>query len=191
MVSKDVWGPSTWTLFHTLAEKVKEEHFAALLPEMLVMVKRICMNLPCPDCSAHAIQIMAKVTPAQFPNKDSFKLFLLRFHNSVNARTNKRAFTLEEGVRMITMTPAMTWGFTGRGLVREGYIADLNIFNPDTIAPGMPEVVSDLPTGAQRLKQKSVGILATVIGGTKTFVNGEHTGALAGRMLRSGSGGIQ
>ena len=96
MVSKDVWGPSTWTLFHTLAEKVKEEHFAALLPEMLVMVKRICMNLPCPDCSAHAIQIMAKVNPAQFPNKESFKVFLLRFHNSVNARTNKRAFTLEE-----------------------------------------------------------------------------------------------
>ena len=104
---------------------------------------------------------------------------------------HKRAFTLEEGVRMITMTPALTWGFTGRGLVREGYIADLNIFDPDTIAPGMPEVVSDLPTGAQRLKQKSTGIMATVIGGKKTFVNGEHTGALAGRMLRSGAGGIQ
>lgn len=96
MVSKDVWGPSTWTLFHTLAEKIKEEHFSELLPDMLVMVKRICMNLPCPDCSAHAIQIMSKLNPSQFPNKESFKVFLLQFHNSVNARTNKRAFTLEE-----------------------------------------------------------------------------------------------
>lgn len=103
----------------------------------------------------------------------------------------KQEFTLEEGVRMITMTPAMTWGFAGRGLVREGYIADLNIFDPATIAPGMPQVVSDLPTGAQRLKQKSVGLMATVIGGKKTFVNGEHTGALAGRLLRSGTAGIQ
>lgn len=103
----------------------------------------------------------------------------------------KQEFTLEEGVRMITMTPAMTWGFAGRGLVREGYIADLNIFDPATIAPGMPQVVSDLPTGAQRLKQKSVGLMATVIGGKKTFVNGEHTGALAGRLLRSKTAGIQ
>jgi len=96
MVSKDVWGPSTWILFHTLAEKIKEEHFNEVLPEMLVMVKRICMNLPCPDCSAHAVQIMSKVSVSQFPTKESFKLFLLRFHNSVNARTNKPAFTLEE-----------------------------------------------------------------------------------------------
>ena len=103
----------------------------------------------------------------------------------------KQEFTLEEGVRMITMTPAMTWGFADRGLVREGYIADLNIFDPDTIAPGMPQVVSDLPTGAQRLKQKSIGLMATLIGGKKTFVNGEHTGALAGRLLRSGTAGIQ
>ena len=92
---------------------------------------------------------------------------------------------------MITMVPAMAWNFTGRGLVREGFIADLNIFNPDTVGPDMPQVVNDLPTGAQRLKQKSRGILATVIGGKKTFANGEHTGALAGKVLRLGAGGLQ
>jgi hypothetical protein len=96
MVSKDVWGPSTWTLFHTLAEKVKEEHFNEVMPDMLIMMKRICANLPCPDCSAHATQIMAKMTPAQFPNKESLKVFLFQFHNSVNMRTNKRPFTMEE-----------------------------------------------------------------------------------------------
>jgi hypothetical protein len=96
MVSKDVWGPSTWTLFHTLAEKIKEEHFNEVMPDMLIMVKRICANLPCPDCSAHATQIIAKMTPAHFPNKESLKVFLFQFHNSVNMRTNKRPFTMEE-----------------------------------------------------------------------------------------------
>jgi hypothetical protein len=36
------------------------------------------------------------VNQSQFPTKESFKVFLLRFHNSVNARTNKPAFTLED-----------------------------------------------------------------------------------------------
>lgn len=96
MASKDTWGPATWTLFHTLAEKIKDEHFAEVLPDLLVMIKRICMNLPCPDCSAHAIQIMSKMNTNQFPTKDSFKAFLFHFHNSVNVRTNKRPFTMEE-----------------------------------------------------------------------------------------------
>ena len=96
MASKDTWGPATWTLFHTLAEKIKDDDYAELLPDMLVMIKRICMNLPCPDCSAHAIQIMSKISANQFPTKDSFKTFLFHFHNSVNVRTNKRPFTMEE-----------------------------------------------------------------------------------------------
>jgi hypothetical protein len=96
MASKDTWGPATWTLFHTLAEKIKDENFTEVLPDMLVMIKRICMNLPCPDCSAHAIQIMSKITTSQFPTKESLKTFLFHFHNSVNVRTNKRPFTMEE-----------------------------------------------------------------------------------------------
>ena len=101
------------------------------------------------------------------------------------------AFTLEEAVRMITLTPAMAWSFTDRGLLRQGCIADLNVFDPETIAPQMPTVEHDLPTGACRLKQKSGGILATVIGGKVAFRNGEHTGALGGKLLRSTAAGIQ
>ena len=100
------------------------------------------------------------------------------------------AFTLEEGVRMITLAPAMAWGFTDRGLLRQGCIADLNIFDPETIAPELPTMAFDLPTGARRLKQKSAGIRATILGGKVAFKNGEHTGALEGRLLRSGAGGV-
>lgn len=96
MTSKDIWGPSTWTLFHTLAEKIKDDHFNDIKSELLNYVKRICANLPCPDCAAHAIQIISKLTPDQLASKQNFKVFLMQFHNSVNARTGKRLFTIEE-----------------------------------------------------------------------------------------------
>ena len=44
----------------------------------------------------------------------------------------REAFTLEEAVRMITLVPATAWGLADRGLVREGFVADLNVFDPDT-----------------------------------------------------------
>jgi len=103
----------------------------------------------------------------------------------------RKAFTLEEGVKMITLTPAMAWGFTDRGLLRQGCIADLNIFDPATIAPEIPTIEHDLPTGARRLKQKSKGIMATILAGKVAFRNGEHTGALGGKLLRSTAAGVQ
>ena len=102
----------------------------------------------------------------------------------------RQAFSLEEGVKMITLAPAMAWGFTDRGLLRQGCIADINIFNPATIAPEIPTIENDLPTGARRLKQKSTGILATIVSGKVAFKNGEHTGALGGKLLRSGAAGV-
>jgi len=96
----------------------------------------------------------------------------------------KHAFTLEQAVHMISLVPATYWGFADRGLIREGMAADLNVFDPDTIAAEMPEVVSDLPAGAKRLVQKSRGIAATVVNGEVLFRDGKHTGALPGRLLR-------
>jgi N-acyl-D-aspartate/D-glutamate deacylase len=103
----------------------------------------------------------------------------------------KNAFSLEEGVKMITLAPAIAWGFTDRGLVRPGSIADLNVFDAATIAPEMPTIENDLPTGARRLKQKSGGIMATIIAGKVAFRNGEHTGALGGKLLRSTAAGVR
>ena len=102
----------------------------------------------------------------------------------------RKAFTLEEGVKMITLAPAMAWGFTDRGLLRQGCIADINIFDPAKIAPEIPTIENDLPTGARRLKQKSTGILATIISGKVAFRNGEHSGALNGKLLRSTAAGV-
>ena len=96
MASKDTWGPATWTLFHTLAEKIQDTQFNDTKSDLLTFIKRICSNLPCPDCAAHATQYTSKLTPNHFTSKEQFKLFLFHFHNSVNIRTGKRPYTLEE-----------------------------------------------------------------------------------------------
>jgi N-acyl-D-amino-acid deacylase len=85
---------------------------------------------------------------------------------------------------MLTLVPATYWGFAERGLVREGFVADLVVFDPDTIAPELPEVVHDLPAGARRLVQRARGIAATIVGGEVLLRDGKHTGALPGRLLR-------
>jgi N-acyl-D-aspartate/D-glutamate deacylase len=41
------------------------------------------------------------------------------------------------------------------------------------------------------LKQKSSGIMATVVAGEVAFRNGEHTGVLRGKLLRSTAAGVQ
>ena len=48
-----LWGPPTWFLFHTLAEKIKEDKFDTMKIDIINMIKRICRNLPCNDCSGH------------------------------------------------------------------------------------------------------------------------------------------
>ncbi len=97
---------------------------------------------------------------------------------------DRQEFTLEEAVRMITLAPALAWGLSDRGLLRPGMAADITVFDPDTVAPAVPVLVADLPAGGRRLEQRSVGFLATVVGGDVTIERGEPTGATPGRLLR-------
>jgi N-acyl-D-aspartate/D-glutamate deacylase len=97
---------------------------------------------------------------------------------------DRQAIRLEEAVRQLTFVPASYWGLSGRGLLRTGYAADVVVFDPERITPLLPEVAYDLPAGARRLKQKSTGILATVVNGEVLLRNNEHTGALPGQLLR-------
>ena len=96
----------------------------------------------------------------------------------------KQALTLEDAVRQLSFVPASHWGLTGRGLLREGWNADVVIFDPETVAPQLPELTYDLPASARRLKQKADGFLATVVNGEVVLRNNEHTGALPGQLLR-------
>ncbi len=55
------------------------------------------------------------------------------------------AFTLEEAVKKITRDNAVAWDMGDRGLVKEGFRADLNLFEEDRIRPSLPTVERDLP----------------------------------------------
>jgi N-acyl-D-amino-acid deacylase len=96
----------------------------------------------------------------------------------------KEEFSLEQAIRMLTFVPASHWGLQGRGLLREGYAADVIVFDPARITPELPKLEYDLPAGARRLKQKASGLLATVVNGQTVLRNNEHTGALPGKLLR-------
>ena len=97
---------------------------------------------------------------------------------------DKQALSLEEAVHQLSFVPASQWGLTGRGLLREGWQADVVIFDPATVGPRLPQVTHDLPAGARRLKQKADGFLASIVNGQVVLRNGEHTGALPGQLLR-------
>jgi N-acyl-D-aspartate/D-glutamate deacylase len=100
----------------------------------------------------------------------------------------RQALRLEEAVRRLTFDAASAWGFGDRGLAREGFAADLVVFDPARVAPRVPEVVRDLPGGARRLVQRADGIHATVVNGRVVVERGEPTGELPGRVLRGGAG---
>ena len=96
----------------------------------------------------------------------------------------KQLLSLAEAIHLMTGRAADHWGFAGRGRLAQGFAADVNIIDPATVGPRMPEVVHDLPTGARRFSQRADGIMATLVGGEVLTENGAHTGALPGQLLR-------
>jgi hypothetical protein len=85
MSPKD-WGPPIWALFHTMAEKIKEEHYSSVYIQLFSLIKQICRDLPCPDCANHATQFLNKVNLKTIANKNELRMMLFVFHNSVNRR---------------------------------------------------------------------------------------------------------
>jgi N-acyl-D-amino-acid deacylase len=94
------------------------------------------------------------------------------------------AFTLEEAVKKLTHDNAKAWEMNDRGLLREGLMADIVLFEEKGIRPCLPTVETDLPGGARRLVQKAEGIRATLVNGTVAFENGQATGDYAGTVLK-------
>jgi N-acyl-D-aspartate/D-glutamate deacylase len=97
---------------------------------------------------------------------------------------NRKAFTLEEAVRMLTFDNASAWELPDRGLLRTGYAADIVIFDEAKIQPCLPTVQADLPGGARRLVQKAQGIQATIVNGRVAFENGDSTGDYPGQVIK-------
>jgi N-acyl-D-aspartate/D-glutamate deacylase len=101
-------------------------------------------------------------------------------------RTKGEQLPLEFLVRKLTSDTAGAYGLADRGTLAPGMLADINIIDFDKLRLHRPEAVFDLPTGGKRLVQRVDGYRYTIKSGQVTFVDGEHTGALPGTLVRGG-----
>jgi N-acyl-D-aspartate/D-glutamate deacylase len=95
------------------------------------------------------------------------------------------ALTLEKAVHKLTAVPAALFGIPNRGILAEGKVADLVLFDPTTVAAKAPEYAYDFPRQGRRLIARSEGVIATFVAGTQVYDHSTHTGVLPGRILRS------
>jgi len=89
----------------------------------------------------------------------------------------RRAFTLEEGVRRLTSDPARKYRIPDRGCIAPGAWADLLLFDPDTVGISKLERVRDLPAGGTRMIRRPRGVHGVWVNGAQVF-DGERYATL-------------
>jgi N-acyl-D-aspartate/D-glutamate deacylase len=89
--------------------------------------------------------------------------------------------SLPQAIYKMTGGAASALALEDRGFIREGYRADISIFDPQTIAD---RATYDNP------HQYAAGISTVLVNGVVVIDAGEHTGALPGRVLRRTAGGV-
>jgi N-acyl-D-amino-acid deacylase len=97
---------------------------------------------------------------------------------------------MSEAVRRLTSQPAQIFGMRDRGVVREGYPADLLLFDPATVGRSPKRRVFDLPGGAPRLTTDAVGVHGVWVNG-RLIADGSgllESAPLAGELLTAFSG---
>ena len=112
----------------------------------------------------------------------SFPTYLLAYWG-IEAPASER-LPIEWIVKRQCADTAALVGLHDRGVLAPGYRADCNVVDLGALSIGKPEMLYDLPAGGKRLVQRASGYRATVLGGQITFRDGEHTGALPGRLVR-------
>ncbi|WP_330288861.1 N-acyl-D-amino-acid deacylase family protein [Streptomyces sp. NBC_00576] len=98
----------------------------------------------------------------------------------------RKLVPLERAVQMLTDDPARLFGLRERGRIQEGFHADLVLFDPERIAADKATLVHDLPGDSPRLDSKAIGVTAVWVNGVETIRDDTVTGAVPGRVLRSG-----
>jgi len=88
----------------------------------------------------------------------------------------EKVISLEEAIRRMTSFPAQKFHLRQRGLLREGYAADIVVFDE--------QKVKDLSTYEQP-HQYSTGFKEVIVNGQVTFENGVHTGIRNGMVLKN------
>ena len=134
------------------------------------MLTKSYVTLGLADAGAHTKQIMDASQPT---------FFLTHWVRE------KEMFSLEEGIRKMTSDTADLFGIQNRGRLKRGSFADINIIDFEDMSLEYPEIVNDFPGGAGRFIQRSTGYSKTIVNGEVFMQDGEHTGALNGKMLRN------
>jgi N-acyl-D-aspartate/D-glutamate deacylase len=99
---------------------------------------------------------------------------------------DRKALSLEDAVWRLTGHPHEAFRIPDRGLVREGFHADLVAFDPAVVGCSPLERVSDQPGGADRLVARSTGVEHVWVNGETVRRHGEDVAGVApGRLLRS------
>jgi N-acyl-D-aspartate/D-glutamate deacylase len=98
----------------------------------------------------------------------------------------RKLVPLEQAVKMLTDDPARLFGLRERGRIREGWHADLVLFDPERIDAGTATLVHDLPGDSPRLDSRAIGVRAVWVNGAEAIRDDVVTGAVPGKVLRSG-----
>jgi N-acyl-D-aspartate/D-glutamate deacylase len=75
------------------------------------------------------------------------------------------AMSIESAVKKITSDTASIWGIPDRGLLQQGYVADIVLFDPATIARGEEKYVKDVPGDGSRYVRDALGVDTVIVGG--------------------------
>jgi N-acyl-D-aspartate/D-glutamate deacylase len=95
--------------------------------------------------------------------------------------------SLEKAVRRLTFDSASAFGIFDRGLLRPGMVADITVFDPDTVKPRKEDIVHDFPKGGWRFRELADGVPYTIVNGQVLIEDGQPTGNLPGRVVRNSS----
>jgi len=114
---------------------------------------------------------------------DTFSFSTQLLANGVRKR---RLLSVEQAVHQLTAVPAKLVGLRERGLLAEGYCADIVVFDIDRVDCSDTYTRRDLPAGAGRLYADAAGIEHVFVNGREIVRGQDFTGALPGRILRSG-----
>ncbi len=101
---------------------------------------------------------------------------------------DQQVMSLEKAHYKISGLPAWIAGFTDRGILKEGYAADIIVYDQAKLGLqyDSPVYATDFPGGERRIIQKAKGIRYTIVNGVVTFEEGTVcTGATPGKLLRS------
>ncbi len=99
-------------------------------------------------------------------------------------RTRGEGIDLPTLIKCQSSDTARAVDLTDRGTLEAGMRADVNIIDFDNLNVRLPEMVNDLPAGGARLQQRADGYQMTVVKGEPTYIEGQATDALPGRLVR-------